>query len=107
MSLKIELIVMPEMDSVSSITGEKMLESIGEIIDLHDELKRIVAKYEQLTKERLEAAEAADEYLKSNIHGITPERNRAFIVRGIESEMQVLVDRGFQIKHTLENVIEH
>lgn len=102
MSLKIELIEMPEIDSVSSIIGEKMYESIDEVLSLHDELKNIVGTYMALKKQRNEAAEAADEYLKSNLQGISPERNRVFVVRGIEAEMQVLVERGLQIKHTLE-----
>jgi hypothetical protein len=96
---------MPLIDSVSSLIGNDLAETLGEIIDLHYELKQIVSKYTVLSKDRKDAAEAADEYLRSQLISIPTDRNRIYVVRGIESEMSSLLKRTAQIEEIIKTIL--
>jgi len=103
--LKIELVQLPSIEKVSDFIGEELLETIGEIFDLHKKLEELVDEYGSMSKDRIEAANAADEYLRSNLHGITAARNRVFVVRGIEAEMQSVIEQGAHILAVLKTAL--
>lgn len=104
-NLKIKIEVMPKIDSVSSLIGDKLLDSIIEIMNLHQDLKNIVARWKILEKQRFEAADAADEYLRSELRDIPPDENRRYVVHGIEYEMKELLKKRDHIQKVLETVL--
>jgi len=98
MSAKILIKTFPEINTVEGIIGEKLSESLIEVLNLHEEAKSLIRKFAVLKHQLKEASESADEYLQSELHSINSQENRRFIVHGIEHEMTELVQRSERIK---------
>ena len=104
-TLKIGIEVMPQIESVSSLIGDKLLDCVAEIMNLHQELKNMVVEWNGMVSKREEAAKAADEYLRIGLHLSNTNDTRKYIVRGIECEMKELLKKRDHIQRVLETVL--
>lgn len=104
MKEKLELTEMPVIDCVTAIIGDANVESLSEIIDLHGEMKQMIAHYNVLISQRKMFLDTAGTYLENNTLGLNADDHRKYLIKGIEYEMFEILRRRDRIKSIFDSV---